>query len=410
MVEDCIKNHIYSKNNITYIQEEGLPIGNIISGELAQTVMIEFDDEFMKRCSELGIPDELYKRYVDDELKVTHELKPGVTYRDNKLILDQNKIDDDLRVPGDLRTFKILLEVGNSIMECLKLEIDVPSNNPDNKLPVLDVKLWTENQQIFWEFYKKPISNKMTIHKRTAIPYKDKRQTVLQEALRRLRNTHPDLEDTVRDKHLTDFSKSMKLSGWNQNERHQVIKGALTIYGGEIDKYRRGERQLYRNKIERQRDKEKKLDSNIWFMKGGHTSTLKLCHTPGDKLATMLKGFVNQTADGGKARILSQAGPTILSKLTIKNPRGSNTKTVRLTPETDIEWAANKGQIAKTSITYRIKCNLCQENNIKTHYEGETGKNLAQRARLHLQDLKADRQENPLTTQRQTHGGRYDYS
>ena len=106
----------------------------------------------------------------------------------------------------------------------------------------------------------------------------------------------------------------------------------------------------------------------------------------------------------------SQAGPTILSKLTNKNPRGSNTKTVRLTPETDIEWAANKGQIAKTSITYRIKCNLCQENNIKTHYEGETGKNLAQRARLHLQDLKADRQENPLTTHRQTHGGRFDYS
>ena len=49
----------------------------------------------------------------------------------------------------------------------------------------------------------------------------------------------------------------------------------------------------------------------------------------------------------------SQAGPTILSKLTNKNPRGSNNKTVRLTPETDIEWAANKGQIAKTSITYR---------------------------------------------------------
>ena len=69
--------------------------------------------------------------------------------------------------------------------------------------------------------------------------------------------------------------------------------------------------------------------------------------------------------------------------MTNKNPRGHNTKTIRLTPETDIEWAANKGQIAETSVIY---------------------------VRNHLQDLKTDRQENPLTTHRETHGGRYDYS
>ena len=371
--------------------------------------MIDFVEEYTKRCSDLGVPDEQYKRYVDDELKVTYEIKPGVRYIDNKLIMDPSQVEIDLRVPGDLRTFKVLQEIGNSIIECIDLEIDVPSSNLDNKLPVLDVKVWIEENRILWEFYKKPISNKMTIHKRTAVPYKDKRQTVLQEALRRLRNTHPDLGDTVRDKHLTEYSKSMKLSGWNETERHQVIKGALNIYQEERNKHRRGERQLYRNKVERQKDKEKKLDNNLWFMKGGHTSTLKLNHTPGDKLATMVKSFVTKTADGGKARILSQAGQTILSKLTNKNPRGNNTKTVRLTPQTEIEWSADKGQIAQTGVTYRVSCNLCHEDNKKTHYEGETGKNLVQRARIHLQDLKTDRQENPLTTHKQTHGGRYDY-
>ena len=256
-----------------------------------------------------------------------------------------------MAVPGDLRTFRVIKDVGNSIMACINLEIDVPSSNFDNKLPVLDVKVWTEDNKILWEFYKKPISNKMTIHKRTAVPYRDKRQTVLQEALRRLRNTHPDLGDTLRDKHLTEYSKSMQLSGWNETERHQVIKGALKIYEEERDKYIRGERQMYRNKMERQRDKESKLDSNIWFMKGGHTSTLKLNHTPGDKLATLVKSFVSKTSDGGKARILSQAGPTILSKRTNKNPRGSNTKTVRLTPQTVIDRSADKGQIAQTGVT-----------------------------------------------------------
>ena len=102
MVGDCIKNHIYSKNNTTYIQVEGLPIGNIISGELAQTVMIEFDEEYSKKCRDLGIPDEQYKRYVDDELKVTYEIKPGVRYRDNKLVMDTSKVEDDMVVPGDL--------------------------------------------------------------------------------------------------------------------------------------------------------------------------------------------------------------------------------------------------------------------------------------------------------------------
>ena len=52
--------------------------------------------------------------------------------------------------------------------------------------------------------------------------------------------------------------------------------------------------------MERQKDKEKKLNSNVWFMKGGYTSTLKVSHTPGDKLASKIKDFVNKTADGGK--------------------------------------------------------------------------------------------------------------
>ena len=65
----------------------------------------------------------------------------------------------------------------------------------------------------------KPISNKRIIHRRTVVSYNDKRQSVLQEALTRLRNEHLVLWDTVRDKHL--------MNGWNETGRHQVIKGAL---------------------------------------------------------------------------------------------------------------------------------------------------------------------------------------
>ena len=155
---------------------------------------------------------------------------------------------------------ELLGTIGDSIMECIKLEVDAPSNYSDNKIPMLDIKIWTDdNRQLWWEFFKKEMANKMTVHRRSALSYKEKAQTILNECLRRLRNTHYDLPDTIRHQHLTEYSKSMKLSEWTQEERYTTIKGALALYSREVENHKKGEKHIYRNSKERQRDKNMKI-------------------------------------------------------------------------------------------------------------------------------------------------------
>ena len=242
LVKETISSHIYEKNGQTYLQIEGLPIGNIISGEISETVMTQWDREFIETTNRLNIPVDMYGRYVDDEGVVTREIKPGVRFNGKQLIHNQELEELDNMRPGDIRTMDLLRTVGDSIMDCIKLEADAPSNYSDNKIPMLDIKIWTDDnqRQLWWKFFKKDMANKMTVHRRSALSYKEKTHTMWNECLRRLRNTHYDLPDKVRHNHLTEYSKSMKLSEWKQEDRYATIKGALELYSGEVEKHRKG--------------------------------------------------------------------------------------------------------------------------------------------------------------------------
>ena len=48
---------------------------------------------------------------------------------------------------------KIIRDVGNSIHESTQLEYDCPSLHADNKMPILDLKVWVNEQNtIMHEF------------------------------------------------------------------------------------------------------------------------------------------------------------------------------------------------------------------------------------------------------------------
>ena len=41
----------------------------------------------------------------------------------------------------DERMARVLTEIANGVMECIKMEADMPSKNQDGKLPILDMKV-----------------------------------------------------------------------------------------------------------------------------------------------------------------------------------------------------------------------------------------------------------------------------
>ena len=113
----------------------------------------------------LKIELELYKRYVDDSGVFMKGLDPGVRYNidEDKMEVKNELIENDRNIPEDERTMKELEKIGSSIHPSIKTTSDYPSKSVDNKMPLLDLKIWSENDSVRFAYYEKPTNSKFTI-------------------------------------------------------------------------------------------------------------------------------------------------------------------------------------------------------------------------------------------------------
>ena len=117
-------------------------------------------------------------------------------------------------------------QIGNNIHPSIQLEVDYPSKHNDNKMPILDLKVWVENNKVKHEFYQKSVSSKSMIHQRAALPLDKKRTIITQEILRVMTRCSPELEWEKVVPHLDYTMKRLQYSGCNKRFRCEVLKGA----------------------------------------------------------------------------------------------------------------------------------------------------------------------------------------
>ena len=96
----------------------------------------------------------------------------------------------------------------------------------------MDLNIWVQRmedgiQVVRHTFYKKEVSSPFTILKRSAVSYNTKKNTLLQEALRRLGNISNDLPWSETKSHMDIFSNMMRISGYSIKERYHIIKGSI---------------------------------------------------------------------------------------------------------------------------------------------------------------------------------------
>ena len=93
-----------------------------------------------------------------------------------KLVIDRNNEPTKSKEENGITLLK---EIGNSIHESIQLEADYPELHTDKKLPLLDIKMWIEEQRneddrpvniVMYEFYTKQVSSKAVIHEKSAMP------------------------------------------------------------------------------------------------------------------------------------------------------------------------------------------------------------------------------------------------
>ena len=107
----AMQNHVYTFAGQTYLQTDGGPIGLELSGALARTYMQLWDRKLLlalqKATAHLVWDLYLYLRYVDDGNYATDTMPPGARLVRGKVRVIEDKVEQDLDIPGDLRTARI---------------------------------------------------------------------------------------------------------------------------------------------------------------------------------------------------------------------------------------------------------------------------------------------------------------
>ena len=287
----------------------------------------------------------------------------------------------------------MLQTIANSIHPSIRVTIDYPSKYDANKLPVLDLKMWIKEidgvVRILHEHYEKDMATKMLIHAESAIPMKVKRTVLTQEMLRIILHCSRYIPwDTVRD-HLSNFTKKMQYSGYEQSIRYDVTKSAINAYQTMMENEASDIRPINRPKdwrrIERIMSKEKKRRE--WYKQGGFDTVLFVPSTPKGKLKHMYESEIKKS--GVRMKVIEKTGRTLKSQLQTSDPFkvGSCTSV-----DCFICTTSRKGNCRTESVTYEIECG--GQNCMERKYKGETASNGYTRGHKHITDLAGRNVEN----------------
>ena len=230
-IQIAMSEHVYHFNGTVYRQEKGGPMGNTLSGELARSTMLRWDQALLDILKKHTIIDnKMYKRYVDDQLGAYRELQPGVRWNQetNSLDIDENQVEPDKLLPGDQRTMAIVRQLANTINKRIVMVEDFPSKHQGGKMPVLDLQCWVEeNGYLRWEHYSKPMSNPLLPLNISALPARMRRTTQIQEGMKIMRNWHQDLDWSIVAEHLSELMKRLQMSGYPPRYRESILKSVL---------------------------------------------------------------------------------------------------------------------------------------------------------------------------------------
>ena len=167
IVKLIMNNHVYKFGDEVRKQQNEGGIGVTLTGVISELKMLMWWITLDTKLKDMNIENDLDDRYVDDYTLLPTELPPGTVVNDFGLSYSEEKYEEDLKIPGDIRTMKIIQEIANSIDENIKVTFDVPYYNSDKKVPILDLKVSLNKvtKKIEYKFYKKPMASKMVTHK-----------------------------------------------------------------------------------------------------------------------------------------------------------------------------------------------------------------------------------------------------
>ena len=106
--------------------------------------------------------------------------------------------------------------------------------------------MWIEGGLIKHDHYSKPMASKEVILARSLMSNSMKRDILVQEGGRRLRNCSPSLPWDQKARHVTDLMVSMMKAGHRETFRETVVMRILARYDNNVKLDDEGTKHMYR--------------------------------------------------------------------------------------------------------------------------------------------------------------------
>ena len=209
--------------------------------------------------------------------------------------------------------------IGDDIHSSIQLEVDYPSNHRDQKLPILDLKVWLETREkeienqvvnmsvIMYELYSKEMVSKPVINARSALSWSTKRTVLTHDVLSVLLNRSKLLPWERVVENVKEMVLRMQYLGYSEKFRCEVVNTALKAYETSKKAYQEGERPLHqpRELKREEQDQEKARKRSNWYKKGRNEVVIFVPSMPNSQLTEEIPERNNETRFQNQSRIKS---------------------------------------------------------------------------------------------------------
>ena len=396
LIKIAMKNHVYTFNGEIKLQSMGGAIGLTLTGALAVLYMLRWCREFLAllriaTTDLVGFVLFMLKYYIDDGNIICSIMPPGSRLVNGKIVVVEEEVEVDMQIPGDERTAKIFLEIGNSVSDFIQLTADYPSKHENGWMPLLDIQVRVRNNQVEHKFYKKEVSNPLLMLANSAMPMKIKRNSLAQEGIRRLRNTSRHLPWEMKADILSDFSHKLMLSGYDEKFRLDIIQSAVTGYERQCERADNGGTPLYRSRSyqENERRKKKLLTKTAWYRPSD--AVIFIPATPGAELAKKVQSVVTEEGAriGMAVKVVVTGGKSMKQHLVRMDLTGCYYPDCLLCESGEVGASHTR-----SGVHYSGVCKLCAENGVVARYDGESGRSGYYRTKQHKSDISNCRTSN----------------
>ena len=159
-------------------------------------------------------------------------LNEGWEWTDSGFIFSWEKREADLQseTTDQSRTAKEITKMMCSVRSFLKFTCEESGMFASNTLPTLDTAIWQENQEIKFIFFEKETCGNRVLCKDTALPEQSLQSTMIQEVVRRLRNTSLSVSVSEKQQILSEFASKLYNSGYGVDEIKIILVQGVTKF------------------------------------------------------------------------------------------------------------------------------------------------------------------------------------